>query len=153
MKAKLYIIVALLATALTAVAQNNNKDQRTRWMNEVRNQKYEFIVKETDMTKDQQDEFLPIYKEMEKAIFTANQEARALELKVTNQTRTTEAEYAAAALMLARVKQREGDIEMEYYQKFERILSKKQLFQLKRAENKFTQYMLSHHRRSANSKQ
>ncbi len=153
MKAKLYIIVALLATALTAVAQNNNKDQRTRWMNEVRTQKYEFIVKETDMTKDQQDEFLPIYKEMEKAIFTANQEARALELKVTNQTRTTEAEYAAAALMLARVKQREGDIEMEYYQKFERILSKKQLFQLKRAENKFTQYMLSHHRRSANSKQ
>lgn len=153
MKAKLYIIATLIVTALTAVAQTNNKDQRTRWMNEVRTQKYEFIIKETDMTKDQQDEFLPIYKEMEKAIFTANQEARALELKVTNQTRTSEAEYAAAALMLARVKQREGDIEMEYYQKFERILSKKQLFQLKRAENKFTQYMLSHHRRSANSKQ
>ena len=92
------------------------------------------------------------YKEMEKAIFTANQEARALELKVSNQTRTSEAEYAAAALMLARVEQREGDIEMEYYQKFERILSKKQLFQLKRAENKFTQYMLSHHRRSGSSK-
>ena len=151
MKAKLYIIAALIATALTAFAQTN-KDQRTRWMNEVRNQKYEFIIKETDMTKEQQEDFLPIYKEMEKAIFTANQEARALELKVSNQTRTSEAEYAAAALMLARVKQREGDIEMEYYQKFERILSKKQLFQLKRAENKFTQYMLSHHRRSGNSK-
>ena len=152
MKAKLYIIAALIATALIAVAQTNNKDQRTRWMNEVRNQKYEFIIKETDMTKEQQEDFLPIYKEMEKAIFTANQEARALELKVSNQTRTSEAEYAAAALMLARVKQREGDIEMEYYQKFERILSKKQLFQLKRAENKFTQYMLSHHRRSGSSK-
>lgn len=152
MKAKLYIIAALIATALTSVAQTNNKDQRTRWMNEVRNQKYEFIIKETDMTKEQQEDFLPIYKEMEKAIFTANQEARALELKVSNQTRTSEAEYAAAALMLARVKQREGDIEMEYYQKFERILSKKQLFQLKRAENKFTQYMLSHHRRSGSSK-
>ena len=152
MKAKLYIIAALIATALTAVAQTNNKEQRTRWMNEVRNQKYEFIIKETDMTKEQQEDFLSIYKEMEKAIFTANQEARALELKVSNQTRTSEAEYAAAALMLARVKQREGDIEMEYYQKFERILSKKQLFQLKRAENKFTQYMLSHHRRSGSSK-
>lgn len=152
MKAKLYIIAALIATALTAFAQTNNKDQHTRWMNEVRNQKYEFIIKETDMTKEQQEDFLPIYKEMEKAIFTANQEARALELKVSNQTRTSEAEYAAAALMLARVKQREGDIEMEYYQKFERILSKKQLFQLKRAENKFTQYMLSHHRRSGSSK-
>ena len=152
MKAKLYIIAALIATALTSFAQTNNKDQRTRWMNEVRNQKYEFIIKETDMTKEQQEDFLPIYKEMEKAIFTANQEARALELKVSNQTRTSEAEYAAAALMLARVKQREGDIEMEYYQKFERILSKKQLFQLKRAENKFTQYMLSHHRRSGSSK-
>lgn len=152
MKAKLYIIAALIVTALTAFAQTNNKDQRTRWMNEVRNQKYEFIIKETDMTKEQQEDFLPIYKEMEKAIFTANQEARALELKVSNQTRTSEAEYAAAALMLARVKQREGDIEMEYYQKFERILSKKQLFQLKRAENKFTQYMLSHHRRSGSSK-
>ena len=44
MKAKLYIIAALIATALTAVAQTNNKDQRTRWMNEVRNQKYEFII-------------------------------------------------------------------------------------------------------------
>ena len=61
MKAKLYIIAALIATALTAVAQTNNKDQRTRWMNEVRNQKYEFIIKETDMTKEQQEDFLPIY--------------------------------------------------------------------------------------------
>ena len=37
---------------------------------------------------------------------------------------------------------------MKYFEKFEKILNKKQLFLLKRAESKFTQQMLNHHRKA-----
>ena len=47
------------------------------------------------------------------------------------------------------IKQKEGEIEMEYFTKFEKILSKKQLFLLKRAENKFTQSILNYHKKAA----
>ena len=37
---------------------------------------------------------------------------------------------------------REGEIEAKYFDKFSKILSKKQLYQLKQAEVKFTREML-----------
>ena len=63
-------------------------------------------------------------------------------------TPVSDTEYEAAATAMAKVRQEEGEIEMEYFAKFEKILTKKQLFLLKRAENKFTQSILSHHKRA-----
>jgi hypothetical protein len=50
------------------------------------------------------------------------------------------------------VKLREGQIETAYFQKFARILTKKQLFLLKRAETRFTRSMLDHHRAARTQK-
>ena len=67
--------------------------------------------------------------------------------KIALDDKATDAEYEAAALASTRVKQKEGEIELEYFHKFSRFLTKKQLFQMKLAEEKFTQYLLRHRRR------
>ena len=90
---------------------------------------------------------------MEQEIYQVNVEARNLENKISNSTdEISELEYEKAAEALAEVKSREGEIELNYYKKFEKILSKKQLFLLKRAENRFTRDMLNHNRIGKSSK-
>ncbi len=117
----------------------------------MRNYKYEFFIKEVGLSKEQQEKFFPEYEAMEKEIFAVNKEARDIEKKVSaSTTPVSDTEYEAAALAMSKVKQKEGEIENEYFAKFEKILSEKQLFLLKRAENKFTQNILNHHRRAGN---
>ena len=83
------------------------------------------------------------------SLVAVNKEARELERKISaSTTPVSDTEYEAAATAMAKVRQEEGEIEMEYFAKFEKILTKKQLFLLKRAENKFTQSILSHHKRA-----
>lgn len=145
-------LTALLLTLIlpaAALGKGSDKAQRIQWMKEVRNYKYEFFTKEMELTAEQQEAFFPEYEAMEKAIFTINKEARDLERKISaSTTPVSDTEYEAAATAMAKVRQEEGEIEMEYFAKFGKILSKKQLFLLKRAENKFTQSILNHHKRA-----
>lgn len=105
--------------------------------------KHDLIIKETAMTKAQQEKFMPLYTAMEQEIYQANKEARSLAEKVNKTAKPTNEQYTQAANALSNVKLKEGQIEAKYYQKFAQILSKKQLFQLKQAELKFTRNMIS----------
>lgn len=146
--AHLILTLIIIATSsLTAIAQGNS-EQRTKWMKEVRNYKYEFFTKELELTKEQQSAFFPLYEEMEKELFNANKEAKDIEKKIAGDTSANDTVYEAAALAITKVSQKEGEIEMKYFEKFEKVLNKKQLFLLKRAESKFTQQMLNHHRKA-----
>lgn len=147
-------IISLSASvyAQTAPARSSKAD-REKWLKEVRDYKHDLLVEETEMTQAQKAEFLPLYSAMEKEIYQVNLDARALEAKIAGSNEAvTDLEYEKAAEALAEVKSREGQIELDYFKKFEKILSKKQLFQLKRAENRFTREMLNHNKKGQTSK-
>ncbi len=84
---------------------------------------------------------------MEKTIYKANNETEQLLKKTAENTRATDTEYEATATAAAKATLRQGEIELEYFNKFSKILSKKQLFLLKQAEDKFTQYLLKQRRK------
>ena len=149
MKPQYILFATLLCISfnIDAQAQKQSKADRDKWLKEVREYKHDKLVEETDMSAAQKAEFLPLYSAMEQEIYQVNIDARNLENKIANSTDDiSELEYEKAAEALAEVKSREGDIELKYYKKFEKILSKKQLFLLKRAENRFTRDMLTHNR-------
>lgn len=156
MKLQYIIFATIISFSTSAFAQSQSRSasaDRERWLKEVREYKHDLLVEETEMTKEQQAEFLPLYSAMEKEIYQVNYDARALEGKISaSSAKVSDLEYEKAAEALSEVKQREGEIELEYYKKFEKILSKKQLFLLKRAENRFTRDMLNHNRRGKSSK-
>lgn len=112
-------------------------------MNEIRKTKLEYFAKELKLSDDQQKKFNPLYEEMETAIYKSNNEAEELMKKTAADKNATDTEYEAAALAASKAKQKEGEIKTQYFNKFADILSKKQLFQLKQAEEKFKQYLLS----------
>lgn len=137
--------IVLCMALLTAWPANaaDTPARRSNWGNKMLEYKHDFILEQVKLTKEQQDKFLPLYESMEREIFNVNREAREQAKKVAAMARPTDADYAAAAEALAGAKYREGVIEKSYYDKFEKILNKKQLFQLKQAEIKFTRTMLS----------
>lgn len=148
---KVFFAIIVLSSSCIIKAENQEKvpQQENKWMNEVRNFKHSFLIKETEMTEEQSNNFIPLYSEMEDKIYQANREARKLEQEITlSQKEISEENYLNAATVLSQVKEKEAEIEKHYFAIFSNILSKKQLFMLKRAENRFAFEMLSHYKRS-----
>ncbi len=148
---KVFFAIIVLSSSCIIKAENQEKvpQQENKWMNEVRNFKHSFLIKETEMTEEQSNNFIPLYSEMEDKIYQANREARKLEQEITlSQKEISEENYLNAATVLSQVKEKEAEIEKHYFALFSNILSKKQLFMLKRAENRFAFEMLSHYKRS-----
>ncbi len=89
----------------------------------------------------------PIYDELDNRLQEINTETRELEKRVAVDQTATDTEIEAAASMVYSQKQREGNLEMEYYEKFKSILTPRQLMGLRGAEKIFTQKLVRHHNR------
>ena len=86
---------------------------------------------------------------MEEKIYQVNKEARLQEKEISVSSQDiTEEVYEKAAKSLSQVKTKEAEIENQYFEIFSTILSKKQLFLLKRAENRFAIEMLNYNKQS-----
>lgn len=129
-----------------ALAQQLNEDDRNRYVNQIRAYKHDFLAKELGLSKAQQDAFFELYDAMEDRTMDLGGEVRDLEKKASAAGASDE-EMAAAAIALYSQKMREGEIEMEYYEKFKETLTPAQLVALKSAERKFTQELMRQHRR------
>ena len=135
---KLFTLLIIIAVAFGANAQNN----RSKWGQEMLEAKHQMIIKDVGLTPTQQEQFMPVYQEMEKEIYQTNRDARKLASEIEKKKSPTDSEYMQAAESLSRAKVREGEIEAKYFEKFSKMLSKKQLFLLKLTEAKFTRAML-----------
>ncbi|MBQ6166865.1 MAG: hypothetical protein IJK41_05480 [Muribaculaceae bacterium] len=138
MKRIVSILILVLAVTSAATAQNS----RTKFATDMYQAKHEMIIQECGLTMTQQKQFMPLYEQMEREIYQVNRNARALASEVEKKKNPTDSEYEAAASALSTTRMLEGQIEAKYFEKFSKILSKKQLFQLKQAEVKFTREMV-----------
>ena len=144
MKRLVSILVATLVIAGAVTAQNKG---RSKFATDMYQAKHEMIIEELGLTPTQQKQFMPLYEQMEREIYQVNRNARALAAEVEKKKNPSDRDYEVAASALSNTRVQEGDIEAKYFEKFSKILSKKQLFQLKQAERKFTQEMLSKKRK------
>lgn len=148
----LVILISVLCPLLPAAQDRLSDSDRQRWLSELRTYKHDYLVKELDLTKDQQREFFPLYDKMEDEVERISSETRALEAKADNKD-ASDLEIENAARTVFEQKRAEGQIEMTYFEKFKEILSPRQLLRLKNAERKFTQQLVKHHRRMRSPKQ
>ena len=139
MKKIVSILIMVLAITSAATAQNG----RTKFATDMYQAKHEMIIEELSLTPSQQKQFMPLYEQMEREIYQVNRNARALANEVEKKKNPSDRDYEAAASALSNTRVQEGEIEAKYFEKFSKILSKKQLFQLKQAEVKFTREMLN----------
>ena len=139
MKRIVSILIMVIAITAAATAQNG----RTKFATDMYQAKHEMIIEELGLTPTQQKQFMPLYEQMEREIYQVNRNARALASEVEKKKNPSDRDYEVAASALSNTRMREGEIEAKYFEKFSKILTKKQLFQLKQAEAKFTREMLS----------
>ena len=140
MKRLVSILIATLVIAGAVTAQNKG---RSKFATDMYQAKHEMIIEELGLTPTQQKQFMPLYEQMEREIYQVNRNARALAAEVEKKKNPSDRDYEVAASALSNTRVQEGDIEAKYFEKFSKILSKKQLFLLKQAEAKFTREMLS----------
>lgn len=145
----IFTLLWLSSVSFTGAAQRSQRltnEDRQKWLTEMRSLKHEFLTKELSLTREQQTAFFPIYDEMEDELNRINTETRNLERKVKSSNNVSEAEYDNALRTIYGQKQREGTIEMAYYEKFKTILKPGQLLALKDAERKFTRQLVKGHK-------
>lgn len=156
MKAKVQfaIVLGLMFAAFGAMAQAGpmSSENRERWLAEMREYKHEFLVKELDLTKEQQRDFFPLYDSMEDEIERLNAETRDAEMRLAKNADATDLELENGARTIFEQKRAEGQIEMTYFDKFREILTPRQLLRLKNAERKWQQQLINHHRRMRGGK-
>lgn len=138
-----YFKIALLLLMFTScVGTSIAADKQRQWTKEMLDYKHEYLVKETGMTQAQRDKFMPIYEAMEKEIFAVYRNSRDKAKKVESNRKAGDDDYYSAAKDMAEVKYKVGEIESRYFNQLAKVLSKKQLFLLKKAETKFTRDMV-----------
>ena len=145
MKRVVSLLITLLVVTGAVTAQNKGQ---SKFATDMYQAKHEMIIEELGLTPTQQKQFMPQYEQMEREVYQVNRNARALASEVEKKKNPSDRDYEAAASALSRTRVQEGEIEAKYFEKFSKILSKKQLFQLKQAERKFTQEMISKKRKN-----
>jgi len=129
-----------------------SKADREQWMNELRQYKRSYLSKELGLTKEQENKFFPLYEEMEDRTDALNEEVRVMENRLTQAGDATDLEYEKATEAMYDAKAQEAAIEKEYAEKFNEILTKKQLFQLKSVERRFSKEIMRQHNRIRSSR-
>ncbi len=148
----IFTLVALIClTSATASAQNRDRKQ---FRDDIREYKHNYFKQKLDLSREQANSFFDLYDIMDDAITALNDEARTLETRIYGAPdgTITDIEYEVATRTLIEVKEKEAAIEKEYYDKFNEILNKKQLFELRKVERDFTMQLLKYHHKNGKKK-
>ncbi|RXE70475.1 hypothetical protein ED352_09945 [Muribaculaceae bacterium Isolate-002 (NCI)] len=148
----IFTLVALIClTSATASAQNRDRKQ---FRDDIREYKHNYFKQKLDLSREQANSFFDLYDKMDDAITALNDEARTLETRIYGAPdgTITDIEYEVATRTLIEVKEKEAAIEKEYYDKFNEILNKKQLFELRKVERDFTMQLLKYHHKNGKKK-
>lgn len=145
-----FILIMALCASFSMAAQRSklSKEDRQKYLVEMRQFKHDFLVRELELSRDQQNQFFPLYDQMEDEINQVADETRELEAKVTSNADASDTEISSAARAVFEQKGKESAIELTYFTKFKEVLTPRQLLGLKNAEKKFTQQLMKQHGRT-----
>ena len=146
----------MIISSLTVTAHpqhKNEKSDRTEWYKEMGKYKAEFMASELKLTDEQKKNFIQLYQEMENSSSKMARETRQLEKQVRQKgDAATDTELEKAAEARAELKAKQGKLEKEYFAKFKKILTPKQLFKLGDAEKAFARKLMDSNRKHRNRK-
>lgn len=156
MTTRILIIITLLFSALTLSAQadkHNHKGSRAEWFSEMSDYKAKFIASELKLTDSQKQKFVDIYRKMENESAQVARETRQMEKSVREKgDKATDLELEKAAEAGVELKMKQAQIEQKYFAQFKSILTPAQLFNLSKAERKFTRKIMDSHRKSRHNR-
>lgn len=146
------LLLAIILPQSAGAQLKSAENLRAKWFSELRQVKRNYFIKELDLDREQQNKFFPLYEEMEDKTFRIDDEARQMEQRIADAKDATDTEYEKAAEALYDADVQTAQIRREYMDKFKTILTRRQLFELKGVEKKFSREMMRQHHRLRNEK-
>lgn len=137
---RIYLTLLFLSLFLMSsfvAAQQNQKGGRHFDKEAFEEKRSEFLTKEIGLTKEEAAAFIPLYNELKNKMFAVGHECRKSARDLRNKKNPTDADYLKVVNCNVEIKQKEVELELEYLNKFKKILSPEKLYKYQRAEYKF----------------
>jgi len=137
---KTYFTIFLLMTTVIVFGQDRFQER----MNNLRAQKIAFITQRMNLTPDEAQVFWPIYNELSQKKDALNKRRKEItfELK-NNKDNYSDAEKEKLADEYINLKLKDANLDLEYYEKFKKVLSIEKVLRLFQAELAFKGYLLN----------
>lgn len=133
------LLLLCLLAALPAVAQSGQGSKQAR-MSQIENAKIAYITEKISLTQDQAQRFWPVYNEYSSKRRELHHTMR--KLRTDDQNTLSDAQIKENLLKVLALRQQEVDLEKDYFTKFQKVLSIRQVGNLFRAESQFTKEVL-----------
>ena len=133
------ILLLSLLTALPTVAQPGAGDRQGR-MSQLENARIAYLTEKISLTQDQAQRFWPVYNE-----FTAKRRElnrRLRQLRTDDPDALSDAQIKEDLTLALALRQQEVSLEKDYFDKFQKVLSIRQVGKLFQAERQFTKEVL-----------
>ena len=108
---------------------------------EINNFKIDFLVKEMELTGETRQKFEKLYRERNKELHQYFSRSFQIERKLKGDKNLTEDDYAEAIKTMNESRAKCMEIEKNFDKKFEKFLTKKQLYKMREGERKFHETM------------
>ena len=133
----LSLAVLLLTLVPAAQAQGGRRAQR---LGQLENAKIAFITNRVSLTQDQAQKFWPLYNEFSDRRRELNRSGRLLRREITEGM--TDQQLRDNFTQSFNTRQQELNLEKEYFDKFQKVISLRQVAQLFQAERDFTKEVI-----------
>lgn len=127
----LIIFNTILSSSVYAFCINNHIG-----IEEFRNKQKEYFIKKAGLTPEEANKFFPLYFELQDKKMEYNKEVWK-NIRKGNNENTTDAEYANISENIIKTRITIDKLELEYLDKYKKILSPKKIYSIQRAEMRF----------------
>lgn len=125
------IIFNTISSSVYAFCKNNHIG-----IEEFRNKQKEYFIKRAGLTPEEANKFFPLYFELQNKKMEYNKEVWK-NIRKGNSENTTDAEYANISENIIKTRITIDKLELEYLDKYKKILSPKKIYSIQRAEMRF----------------
>lgn len=136
---RLIMIMALFMAFLSAQAQGKKECLSKEQFREKQKQ---YFVDKAGLTKDEAAKFFPLYFELQDKKFSYNKEMWSKIRKTKEGKNITDAEYSRLTEDVIKTHITIDELELEYLRKYKKVLSPKKIYDIQRAEMKFSRELL-----------
>lgn len=131
---KMAILLIFLSIGISMQAQDKKKPGFSK--EEFRARQESYLTEKTELTKEEAAKFFPIYFELQDRKKAVNDEGWR-QIRKGKDPKTTESEYEQIVDNIVKARIEADKLDLEYLQKFKKILSAKKIYKLQHAEMKF----------------
>jgi len=137
-KMKRYVLLIFFATAIISAVAGQTNVRQTFNRETFEKRRNTFIITEAGLTVEEAGRFLPLENEFKQKLFEVGMECRRLTRESQNNQKMSDADYKKMSDCYLESRIKEAQLEKEYFEKFNKILSPEKIYKYQQADTKFS---------------